>query len=129
MKNYLNLSLTNPYGMNRLMSAAGGCRPQRNSCAYFFFFAAFLAGFLVATRITSFQSGVYVRVLDVGASYFFFFAAFLAGFLVATRITSFPEELPRLASHRRLSWGFFARVYSSVRSMKFCASLMAPSTS
>jgi hypothetical protein len=127
------------------MSAAGGCRPQRCAECYFFFLAAFfVAFFFVATDITSSRDhicgdGLRRELRHTGdRAYFFFLAAFfVAFFFVATDITSSrgfsvsqnTRHVHPRTRYKRASWGFFVRVNSTVRSMNFCASLMAPSAS
>jgi len=88
-----------------IMSAAGGCRPQRKLAKDYFFLAAFfVAFFFVATYITSFQSHIrgyglssrtQTRVMLV-LTYFFPFlgACFAAFFFAAMYLTSFRHHIP-----------------------------------
>ena len=90
-----------------IMSAAGGCRPQREVARdYFFFLAAFfVAFFFVATHITSFRG--HVRGYGLSSrtqtwvllvlAYFFFAAFFAAFFFAAIYLTSFRGHTPSAA--------------------------------
>lgn len=88
-----------------IMSAAGGCRPQRKLAKDYFFLAAFfVAFFFVATHITPFRGHVrgyglnsrtQTRVILV-LTYFFPFlgACFAAFFFAAMYLTSFRHHIP-----------------------------------
>jgi len=86
------------------MSAAGGCRPQREVAKdYFFFLAAFfVAFFFVATHITSFRGHVRGYGLNSRTqttvllvfTYFFLGAFFAAFFFAAMYLTSFRHHIP-----------------------------------
>jgi len=88
-----------------IISAAGGCRPQRKLAKDYFFLAAFfVAFFFVATHITSLQSHIrgyglssrtQTRVMLVLTYFFPFLGAFFATFFFAAiSLTSFPHHIP-----------------------------------